>query len=96
LATRKLGLVGLPGIGGYFTGWKLPPFHWMHPANGELYSCRRKIAVQFEHHCPDEFDLLGGGWDGQKKISWYPFLHRNPNRCHRAESIDLSLETINL
>jgi hypothetical protein len=91
LATRKLGLVGLPGIGGYFSGWKLPPFHWMHPAKGELYSWRRKIAVQFEHHCPDEFDIFGDGWAGQK-ISWWPFPHRKPNRCHRTETIDLSTD----
>ena len=91
MATRKLGLVGLPGMGAYFSGWKLPPFHWMHPANGELYSWRRKIAVQFEQHCPDEFDIFGEGWGGQK-ISWWPFPHRKPNRCHRTETIDLSAE----
>lgn len=89
LATRKLGLVGLPGIGAYFSGWKLPSFHWMHPAKGELYSWRRKMAQEFEQQCPEEFELFGDGWGGQK-ISWCPFLHRKPNRCHRIESIDLS------
>jgi hypothetical protein len=89
MATRKLGLVGLPGIGGYFSGWKMPTLHWMHPAKGELYSWRRKMAQEFEQHCPEEFDLFGDGWGGQK-ISWCPFLHRKPNRCHRIESIDLS------
>lgn len=91
LATRKLGLVGLPGMGAYFSGWKLPPFHWMHPANGELYSWRRSIAQAFEQQCPEEFELFGDGWDGQK-ISWCPFLYRDPNLCHRIESIDLSAE----
>jgi hypothetical protein len=89
MATRKLGLVGLPGIGACFSGWKQPPFHWMHPAKGELYSWRRKMAQEFEQQCPEEFDLFGDGWGGQK-ISWCPFLHRKPNRCHRIESIDLS------
>lgn len=89
LATRKLGLVGLPGIGGYFSGWKMPALHWMRPAKGELYSWRRKMARAFEQQCPEEFDLFGDGWGGQK-ISWCPFLHRKPNRCHRIESIDLS------
>ena len=89
LATRKLGCVGLPGIGGYFSGWKPPPFHWMHPAKGELYSWRRSIAKAFEQQCPEEFELFGDGWKGQK-VSWCPFLYRKPNRCHRIESIDLS------
>ena len=89
LATRKLGLVGLPGVGAYFSGWKLPPLHWTHPAKGELYSWRRSISQAFEQQCPEEFELFGDGWKGQK-ISWCPFLHRKPNRCHRIESIDLS------
>ena len=91
LATRKLGLVGLPGIGGYFSGWKLPVLHWMRPAKGELYSWRRKMALAFEQQYPEEFDLFGDGWSG-RKISWCPFLYRDPNRCHRIESIDLSAE----
>ena len=89
LATRKLGFVGLPGVGAYFSGWKLPPLHWTHPAKGELYSWRRKMAQEFEQQCPEEYDLFGDGWGGQK-ISWCPFLHRHPNRCHRIESINLS------
>jgi hypothetical protein len=91
MATRKLGLVGLPGMGAYFSGWKLPPFYWLQPAKGELYSWRRKMAQEFEKHCPKKFDLFGGGWGGQK-ISWCPFLYRHPNRCHRTETIDLSAE----
>jgi hypothetical protein len=91
LATRKLGLVGLPGIGGYFSGWKMPVLHWLKPAKGELYSWRRKMARAFEQQCPEEFDLFGDGWSGQK-ISWCSFLHREPNRCYRPESIDLSSE----
>ena len=49
------------------------------------------MAQEFEQQCPEEFDLFGDGWGGQK-ISWCPFLHRHPNRCHRIESIDLSAE----
>lgn len=91
MATRKLGLVGLPGIGGYFSGWKMPAMHWWQPAKGELYSWRRKMARAFEQQCPEEFDLFGDGWSGQK-ISWCPFLYRDPNRCLRTESIVLSAE----
>ena len=91
LATRKLGFVGLPGIGGYFSGWKMPALHWLKPAKGELYSWRRKMARAFEQQCPEEFDLFGDGWSGQK-ISWCSFLHREPNRCYRPELIDLSAE----
>ena len=91
LATRKLGLVGLPGMGAYFSGWKMPAMHWRQPAKGELYSWRRKMALAFEQQSPVEFDLFGDGWGGQK-ISWCPFLHRKPNRCQRPESIDLSAE----
>lgn len=91
LGTRKLGLVGLPGIGWYFSGWKLPTLHWVGPAKGELYTWRRKMARIFEQQCPEEFDLFGDGWGGQK-ISWCPFLHPKPNICSRAESIDLSAE----
>jgi len=89
LATRKLGLVGLPGIGGYFSGWKMPALHWMRPSRGELYSWRREMALAFEQQYPEEFDIFGDGWAGQK-ISWCPFLHRKPNRCQRTESINLS------
>lgn len=91
MATRKLGLVGLPGMGAYFSGWKLPPFHWLRPAKGELYSWRRSMAQAFEQHCPEEFDIYGDGWGGQK-ISWWPFHHKKLNRCHRTESIDLSAD----
>lgn len=91
LATRKIGLVGLPGIGGYFSGWKLPALHWTRPAKGELYSWRRKMARAFEQSCPDDFDLFGDGWLGQK-ISWCPFLYRKPNRCHHHEPLNLSAE----
>ena len=90
LATRKLGCVGLPGIGPYFSGWKMPTLHWMQPAKGELYSWRRKMALAFEQY-PEEFDLFGDGWGGEQ-ISWCPFLHRKPNLCQRTESIDLSAE----
>jgi hypothetical protein len=87
-ATRKLGLTGLPGIGGYFSGWKMPLFHFLQPAKGELYSWRRNVARAFEQRCPNDLDLFGDGWVGQR-ISWCPLYPNHKHLCHRAEPIDL-------
>ena len=93
LATRKLGLVGLPGIGAYFSGWKLPPFHWMHPAKGELYSWRRNIAVEFEQFPNGGFDIFGPGWSGEK-ISWFPFCWKRAYGGWRPDKVDYNLEQV--
>jgi hypothetical protein len=87
-ATRKLGLTGLPGIGGFFSGWKMPRRHFFQPAKGEIYSWRRNVARAFENRCPDDFDLFGDGWAGQK-ISWCLQYPNHNYLCHRAEPIDL-------
>jgi hypothetical protein len=39
-------------------------FHSINPAQGELYSWRRKAARAFEKLCPDDFDLFRNGWEG--------------------------------
>lgn len=49
------------------------------------------MALAFGQQYPEDCDLFGDGWRGQK-ISWCPFLHRKPNLCQRTESIDLSAE----
>jgi len=92
-ATRKLGLVGLPGIGAYFSGWKLPPFHWMHPAKGELYSWRRKITVKFEQFPNGGLDIFGPGWSGEK-ISWLPFCGNRFYAGWRSDKVDYNLEQV--
>ena len=93
LATRKLGLVGLPGMGGYFSGWKLPPFHWMHPAKGELYSWRRKMAQEFEQTNRDGLDVFGPGWNGEK-ISWCPIYWRRCYSGWKPDKVDYNLERV--
>ena len=72
LATRKLGLTGLPGMGAYFSGWKLPPWHFLQPARGELYSWRRRCAHAAEA-VPGRLEVMGSGWNGER-ISWCPGL----------------------
>jgi hypothetical protein len=93
LATRKLGFVGLPGVGGYFSGWKLPPFHWMHPAKGELYSWRRKMAQEFEQTNRDGLDVFGPGWNGEK-ISWCPIYWRRCYSGWKPDKVDYNLERV--
>lgn len=84
LATRKPGLTGLPGIGRMFSGWSIPTRAWMHPAQGELYSWRRRIARDFATDCPGGLDLFGEGWNGER-VSWCPWINRraypNANSC---------------
>ena len=92
-ATRKLGLVGLPGIGRYFSGWKLPPFHWMRPAKGELYSWRRKMAFEFERSGMRCLDIFGPGWNGEK-ISWCPIYGRRHYAGWKPDKVDYNLEQV--
>ena len=93
LATRKLGLVGLPGMGAYFSGWKLPPFHWLHPAKGELYSWRRKMAQEFEQTNRDGLDVFGPGWNGEK-ISWCALYPRRRYTGWKSDKVDYNLERV--
>lgn len=81
LATRKLGWTGLPGIGGYFSGWKMPDWHFVQPAHRELYSWRRRCARAAEK-TDGRLEVFGSGWsDG--KISWCPGVHTRSYRNHR-------------
>jgi len=84
-APRKTGLVGLPGIGQYFSGLKLPWLHCLQPARGELYSWRRKLARKADEMKPDLLTVIGRGWRGEK-LSWFPLY---PNRPYRCNSTDL-------
>ncbi len=85
LATRKPGLTGLPGIGGYFSGWKMPSGHFMRPARGELYSWRRQLARTAEKDGGGRLDIFGCGWSGEK-VSWCPGFYLHRYRDHRPSS----------
>jgi len=87
LSTRKSGLVGLPGIGGYFSGWKMPKRHWWEPAQGELYSWRRRLAVAAENGRRDDLDIFGPGWQGEA-VSWFPLANKRSYLCHRTGNVE--------
>jgi hypothetical protein len=91
LATRKPGWTGLPGAGGYFSGWKMPPWHFMRPASGELYSWRRRLARLAGKSKPDQLDIFGPGWQGET-VSWFPFGHSHIYRCHRPDVVERDQE----
>jgi hypothetical protein len=94
-ATRKLGLTGLPGIGGFFSGWKMPRRHFFRPAKGELYSWRRNVAQAFERFNHLQIDLFGPGWNGER-ISWCP-LHKNRSYLSwKPNKVDYNLERLGL
>jgi len=79
LATRKTGLVGLPGIGPYFSGWQLPPGFVLNPAKGELYTWRRAVVKHFDRTSQTELDLVGSGWNAET-VSWAPWCRfRSPS-----------------
>jgi len=81
LATRKRGLTGLPGMGAYFSGWKLPVWHFLRPAQGELYSWRRRCACA-ALAVPGRLEVMGSGWNGER-ISWCPGLYSRRYTNHR-------------
>jgi len=87
LATRKPGLTGLPGIGGYFSGWKMHAAHFLHPARGELYSWRRRLALAAGDSDASKLEIFGPGWRGET-ISWFPFSHPREYRCHRPDVVE--------
>lgn len=80
LALRQPGLVGLPGVGRQFSGWKLPWWARIRPARGELYSWRRRLARVAEATDPDALDIIGPNWSGER-ISWSRFFSPAPYRC---------------
>lgn len=85
LATRKPGLTGLPGIGGYFSGWRMPGAHFLCPARGELYSWRRRLARVAEKSENKQLEIFGCGWSGEK-VSWCPGLYSQRYRDHRSST----------
>lgn len=85
LATRKSGWVGLPGVGGYFSGWKMPPVHFLRPAKGELYSWRRSLALAAEATDASRLEIFGCGWSGEE-VSWCPGLYAHRYRGHRSSA----------
>jgi hypothetical protein len=86
-ATRKSGLIGLPGVGPFFSGWRSSWWSLFQPARGELYSWRRKLARLAEKSNPNILEIHGKGWN-REPISWNPFMNRLPYR-NRASGGDL-------
>ncbi|HEY0966800.1 MAG TPA: glycosyltransferase family 10 [Opitutaceae bacterium] len=93
LATRKPGLVGLPGIGRNLSGWSMPWWSWVNPARGELYSWRRKLARTAEAKGPDLLSVVGPNWQGER-ISWFPLSNRRPYTCCISSSTNRKTEII--
>jgi hypothetical protein len=88
LAMRQGGMIGLPGIGRHLGGWKMPVWHWLQPARGELYSWRRKLARTAEQMDPAVLTLIGPGWQGER-LSWCPFYPNRPYRSYTDVSVPL-------
>lgn len=92
LSTRKSGLIGLPGIGPIFSGWRRPSWAWVHPGRGELYSWRRSFARLAENRNASSLEIHGRGWNAER-ISWNPFINRRRfrNRSSGGEIDKLEL-----
>jgi hypothetical protein len=87
LTTRKSGLVGLPGVGPFFSGWNRPLWAYFVPAKGELYSWRRNFARLAGKVAPHALEVHGKGWNGER-ISWNPLVNNSPY-SNRASNGDL-------
>ena len=85
-STRKTGWPGLPGIGGYFSGWKMPLGHFLRPAKGQLYGWRRQLAREAEKTFGEEFEIFGPDWSGEQ-ISWLGACFNRKYLCHRIENV---------
>ena len=73
LANRQSGgLRGLPGVGVFFLGWKVPLDAWFSQYRGELYTRRRRIAQLAKQQFPHALDVYGSGWAG-RPMTW---MHR--------------------
>lgn len=79
-AVRQPGWEGLPGIGGLFGGWGLGLRRCLRPAEGELYSARRRLARAADRRPQLEVDFFGRGWRGEQ-ISWCPLYPKPAYRC---------------
>jgi hypothetical protein len=90
---RQTGLVGLPGIGGLFSGWRLGARRYLNPAAGELYSARRRLAVAADERPELAVHLYGSGWQGQQ-ISWCPLYPRRSYECTKAAFVEDRLSTL--
>lgn len=93
LAIRQRGLTGLPGLGRSLGGWDLPPLTWLHPAEGELYSWRRRLARTAAALKPGLLDVVGYGWSGEK-ISWCPLFPKRPHANCIAKQVPDKLQLI--
>lgn len=90
-APRQTGLVGLPGVGRNFSGWKMPAWTWLNPARGELYSWRRQLARTADELDPNLLHVIGPNWRGER-VSWNPLFPRKPFRCCISPGTDRKLE----
>ncbi len=90
-ATRKPGIVGLPGIGRNLSGWKMPLWSWFDPAQGELYSWRRALARVAETMDAGILDIIGPGWSGER-ISWFPLYPKKPYQNLLSQGTHAKLE----
>ncbi|MEQ8819359.1 MAG: glycosyltransferase family 10 [Sumerlaeia bacterium] len=70
LGRRREGLAGWPGLGVAFTGWKAHASDVLRPAQGELYSRRRRIASLAEDRFPGVLEIYGQGWRGEERLGW--------------------------
>lgn len=69
LAQRKSGLSGLPLIGPYLCGWKIPLHEVIYQHQNNLYQRRRKVARLAGKYFPNLLDIYGYGWQGEA-TSW--------------------------
>ena len=86
LAMRQLGAEGLPGIGRFFNGWKLPVSKLVSTTQNELYTWRRMLGKTADKLGGDILEIYGYGWAGQQ-ISWFPGYHNPIYHCANKRKI---------
>jgi hypothetical protein len=92
-AMRQQGLVGLPGIGRMFNGWRHGLKDWRRVFEGDLYPERRRLARELDKFPGIHVDFFGKGWDGSQ-ISWFPYYPNAPYSRHRARFVDNRIGTL--
>lgn len=92
-AMRQPGLVGLPGVGIVFSGWRNNLFSIFGRHLGDLYPERRRICRSFDARLDLGIEIFGKGWQGEQ-ISWLPLFPNRPYRTCGGSFVQDRLEVL--